>query len=242
MGRPLRKNTKRDFFNPSGKNQVNSVTSTVTLKSAKSWKSTFEKTVFTKYTPKASHPTNPSKKDGTDPYKKDDTDHYCPIKLSLNAHLVYLCQTGYSCLVLDGQKARSTKALLKAGASRVVIANNSWETYKQLFTHFKNDERVTVISACSTTFVLKTNETFDLVYLDGNQCYTSLKGGVKREVQNILEKGTLKDGGVLAVTWCRRGTPNTEEKMTHLIKKMRPTLRHFHTESYEKSMITSIYN
>ena len=138
-------------------------------------------------------------------YVKDSRHFKCPDKHIINDFLASTVKNDESvCLVLDGNAARSTKALLKTGkVARVDIPNfsESFETISKI----KNN-KVHAHPVALYDFVTSTCTTYDVMYLDTCGYFsTSQSDDLKRSMELIIKKRLLKTGGVIGLTVCNRG-------------------------------------
>ena len=137
-------------------------------------------------------------------YAKDNTRAECENKRTVNKYLATQVKVGGNCLVLDGAKARTSKRLIKAGASRVIVPNfsSAFAALKQIE---KLQPRIQPHAVTLNHMVKTTTETFDIIYMDMCGFFTTgAKDDLKATIKLCFDRKLLNKGGVFGVTVCSR--------------------------------------
>jgi hypothetical protein len=136
----------------------------------------------------------------TDTYTKDRCVAECIDKKITNGFLAKHANPGDVCMVLDGERARTTKYLLKVGVSSVTIPNNS-SSYVKLSKYAIKKNNVTVKNDSLHNVIKSTVERFDVIYMDTCGMFTtSDKYDLKESIRKCFHRNLLKDGGIFGVT------------------------------------------
>lgn len=133
-------------------------------------------------------------------YFKDEKRKSCPLKEKVNKYIASVVKKNDSCLVLDGPKARTTKAISKKHVGYVAIPNNTTSVVK-LEKYAKKKKHVDTFRMSLHDLVKTTKKRYDVIYMDTCGFFTTGKeDDLKSTIDLCFYRNLLKEGGIFGVT------------------------------------------